>query len=519
MRESRERRLLYVGLCIALIPVLLLRDFIPSNELRYLSIADEALRNGTFFAFTNHGVPFTSKPPLYIWIVMLCRWITGAHRMWLLGLFSLVPAILIARVIDRWTVHDMDTPTRSVARLMLITSGIFFISAVTIRMDMLMALFIVLALRDFWMMQSDEPSAKRCRWTFPIYVFLATFTKGPLGLIIPLFVTLAYLVVSGKLSSFLRYWGWRTWGVFLGLTALWFAGMYAEGGLNYLHDFIVTQTVNRTFDSVRHGRPFYYYFLTIWYILAPWSLFVIGIIISALQPKVVRSGIQTFFLTAAITIFLVLSCVDSKMQIYMLPAVPFMVYAASMFLPRFRDYRWIRLSLAIPAGIILLALPILVWAASYFESVEYLKNGLLYAAATVLTLTGGNVLYHLYGKEREHVILIVRRLAGGIALTVFVAAWSLPKVGGDIGYGKLCRKADKISAKSGVSEVRAWHLEHAENMDALLDKPVKVIDQRVIPSMDSNKPYLLLLPKDDLKYISEKEVYKVGAYAVVVFRQ
>lgn len=109
MRESRERHLLYLGLCAALIPVLLLRDFTPSNELRYLSIADEALRNGTFFAFTDHGVPFTDKPPLYLWIVMLCRWLTGAHRMWLLGLFSLVPAIVIARVIDKWTVHDLDS--------------------------------------------------------------------------------------------------------------------------------------------------------------------------------------------------------------------------------------------------------------------------------------------------------------------------------------------------------------------------------------------------------------------------
>ena len=45
MRESRERHLLYLGLCAALIPVLLLRDFTPSNELRYLSIADEALRS------------------------------------------------------------------------------------------------------------------------------------------------------------------------------------------------------------------------------------------------------------------------------------------------------------------------------------------------------------------------------------------------------------------------------------------------------------------------------------------
>ncbi len=92
MSRGIEKYLLFVGVAVALAPVLMLRDFTPANELRYLSIADEALAGHTFFAFTNHGVPYADKPPLYLWIVMLCRWLTGAHRMWLLALFSLFPA-------------------------------------------------------------------------------------------------------------------------------------------------------------------------------------------------------------------------------------------------------------------------------------------------------------------------------------------------------------------------------------------------------------------------------------------
>ena len=51
---------------ICLLPEMLMRDFTPSNELRYLSIADEALRDGHFFAFFNHGLAYADKPPLYI---------------------------------------------------------------------------------------------------------------------------------------------------------------------------------------------------------------------------------------------------------------------------------------------------------------------------------------------------------------------------------------------------------------------------------------------------------------------
>ena len=127
------------------------------------------------------------------------------------------------------------------ARLMLITSGIFFVSAVTIRMDMLMSLFIVLALYEFWRMQSGEPGAARCRWRFPIYIFLAMFTKGPLGLIIPLAVTAAYLAVSGRLNRFFRYWSWRTWSVLIVLVAAWLAAVYAEGGAGFLREFVENQ--------------------------------------------------------------------------------------------------------------------------------------------------------------------------------------------------------------------------------------------------------------------------------------
>lgn len=41
-----------------------MRDYTPNNELRYLSIIDEALRNGNFFTFTLDGEIYADKPPL-----------------------------------------------------------------------------------------------------------------------------------------------------------------------------------------------------------------------------------------------------------------------------------------------------------------------------------------------------------------------------------------------------------------------------------------------------------------------
>lgn len=96
-----KNNFVYLFILLALLPVLLLRDYTPGNELRYLSIADEALRNGTFFAFTNQGIPYADKPPLYFWLVMLAKGVLGKHAMWLLGLFSLLPAWVIVRTMNR----------------------------------------------------------------------------------------------------------------------------------------------------------------------------------------------------------------------------------------------------------------------------------------------------------------------------------------------------------------------------------------------------------------------------------
>ena len=40
------------------------RDCTPANELRYLSIANEAIENGSFFEFTNNAIHNADKPPI-----------------------------------------------------------------------------------------------------------------------------------------------------------------------------------------------------------------------------------------------------------------------------------------------------------------------------------------------------------------------------------------------------------------------------------------------------------------------
>lgn len=131
---------------------------------------------------------------------------------------------------------------------MLLTSGLFTGSAIVLRMDMLMSLFIILSLYTFYRIYTGRCSPAD-PIKLPIYIFLAIFTKGPVGLIIPLLTIPAFLLVKKQFKTIGKYLGWKQWSILIGLCSLWFIAVYLEGGKTYLNNLLFHQTINRAVDS------------------------------------------------------------------------------------------------------------------------------------------------------------------------------------------------------------------------------------------------------------------------------
>ncbi|MDE6512571.1 MAG: hypothetical protein K2L05_00100 [Muribaculaceae bacterium] len=320
---------IYVVAAAAMLPALLLRDATPDNELRYLSIADEALRNGSFWCFSNHGEIYADKPPLYLWLVVGARALLGQNCEWLIGLFSLVPMLLVGRIMAGWARPFLTVQQLQAALLMLFTCGFFPGLALTLRMDMLLTLFVVLALRQVWRMAQGEPS-RRHEALLGLYVFLALFTKGPYGVLIPLLGSVAYLAWIRRIGLFRRIWGWPAWAVLLGGCACWFGGVFMEGGPDYLNNLLFHQTVDRAHNAFTHDRPWWYYCGCVWYVIAPWSLLYVWVI-ARNREIALRGDFRKMMVAVFAVTFVMLSCVSSKLQVYLLPAIPFGVfYGASL---------------------------------------------------------------------------------------------------------------------------------------------------------------------------------------------
>lgn len=529
-----KNKYIYLIWFIALLPAMILRDYTPNNELRYLSIVDEALQNGNVFTFTNQGEIYADKPPLHFWLMMVGKLILGEHYIWYYSLLSFIPALIILITMSKWIRREeetvnvvadnrimIDNNSRNfiTAQLMLMTTGLFAGAALIVRMDMLMNMFIVLSLYSFYQMYSGV-NMTRNSWLFPIFVFLALFSKGPLGLLIPFVSTIMFLIYKKKLSDYKKYWGWKSFLIILLGSVVWFTGVYIEGGNDYLNNLLFHQTVGRGIDSFHHKEPVYYYLISIWYTLAPWSLLVLGLFAASIVKKRINSTLEQFFAVIILSTFVMLSLISSKLAIYPLPIVPFLIFLTVLQFNKFDMQNvWIKLTIALPAVIFILALPGIVYVSS-MEGMQYLADRFIYAGAVVLTLTGILVIYFIYLKRDS--VRSINSLALGFLLSVFLIGWSMPKLNNQLGWGNMCEKAKELSEEYKINDYWVYKISRSENMDVYLGKDIIKAEKEDLLN-ENNENKLLMLRTKDIKndpdihsLVLNKVQYQFGENVIVI---
>lgn len=479
---------------ICLIPEMLMRDFTPSNELRYLSIADEALAGGNFFAFFNHGAAYADKPPLYLWIVMLCKTLTGGHSVFALTLFSILPAFVIVWLMDRWVMSKASVSDRMAMAMMLLTCVMFLGTAVVIRMDMLMCMFIVLALFTFWRMYElridGEPDGgdavvyKKCSWLLPVWIFMALFTKGPVGLLVPPVSIAVFLIVKRKWRDIGEYLGLKTWGVIAALCAIWFTCVFFDGGMEYLDNLLFKQTMGRAVKAFTHSRPFWFYAVAILWCIAPYTFILVGSLVESVWPsgknkaeipaESVRSDLEIFFLCIIGSTFVMLSSFSSKLPVYLVPMFPFVVYLFPLVSSRKGTRSWLVWAIAIPAAIMSLAALVSMLVLAGIVNVnalvpELYEYNFVFSGATKIAaalLFIGNLLALWFLFRRRQWNLPVFMMGASLLLMIYAASGVLVKANPYMGYREVCQDVPE------GTEVVTLFVHRPENMDVYLGRQI-----------------------------------------------
>lgn len=463
----------FIFMC--LLPVMSMRDFSPSNELRYLRIADEAIAQGHLFAFTLDGEAYADKPPLYLWLIMLFRMLLGKHSMLMLSILSLVPAFVTVHVMDRWLKLD-DHVDRLAVCFMMMSCALFLGMSVFLRMDMLMSMAILLAIYTFHRMYRGEGNRRVQEVMLPVWIFIALFTKGPVGLLMPLLVIAVFLIRVGRAREIGNYLGWKSFGIIAALCSVWFLGVYLDGGKEYLENLLFHQTLGRAVNSFHHKNPFWYYLMTFWYVVAPYCLLLAGAVISSLAASrrgVERSELEVLSSVAVVSTTVMLSCFSGKLAIYYAPVMPFLVILFVEVVRRTGWRRWMTWCLGSVLGLVgtalVLFLGVLVFGrgvpqvSSLLSQFRFLSEPLTVCAILMLVsgIGFGLVLLH-----RGKANLAVTATVASLFMAVYTASPAMPRINDWVGFANLCETIPE------GAEVSTVHVRRSSNMSFFLGHEV-----------------------------------------------
>lgn len=507
-----------IFITIALLPVMLARDYTPSNELRYLNIVDEMIDGAHPFAMSDHSVPYADKPPLYFWFASLMKMIAGRHYMFLLTLLSFVPAIVIAFVMDRWTGERLTPLQRSAATLMLFSTAYFLASSMVLRMDMLMCMFIVLSLYTFHKIYLNKKGARdraahikshesanyqKDTLLLPVFVFLAIFSKGAVGFLVPVISIIVFLI-SERDWRIRRYLGLRFWGILILLCALWFTGVYIDGGKEYFNNLLFHQTVDRAVNSFHHKEPFWYYLVAYWYIFAPWCVLIFVSFFVGAKGRFLGDSTSKLFICIAATTFVMLSIISSKIAIYMLPAIPFFVYAAVLQLSGAEKKGAFKFAIGFAAVInilifagALLAKPVL---GCKFD--ELPKLWAPYWLITIAPAAGG--VYALIKLKKNDLSKAIISVTTTLFILFYFIGLSTNKINPLMGVRAGSLEAAELAVEKNM-DLRYYKYDKMVNLDHYFKQKNMTISKIEIEEMQGAKGYIL--------FFREKEIRRDSVFA------
>jgi 4-amino-4-deoxy-L-arabinose transferase-like glycosyltransferase len=123
--------------------------------------------------------------------------------------------------------------------------------------------------------QPDRPKTQS-RWYLAFYIFsaLAVLTKGPVGLVLPGLIIIAFALYMGNVRVLMREMRLvRGSLIFLLITLPWYILVILFNGQSYIDSFFGYHNIER-FTSVvnNHSAPWYFYFLVVPIAFLPWSV-------------------------------------------------------------------------------------------------------------------------------------------------------------------------------------------------------------------------------------------------------
>jgi 4-amino-4-deoxy-L-arabinose transferase-like glycosyltransferase len=312
------------------------------DEPRYAQVAKEMVGTGDWILMHVNGNTYVDKPPLFFWLIALSSFLwqgfTSFSARFPSGLFSTLTVLLTFFLGKKL----YGSRTGFLSALILATSFEFAYLSTRANIDATLTFFTTTSIFLFlhWYQHSkgegDEEKGKRSLSIYGFYIGMAfaTLAKGPVGFILPLIVSLVYLLVQKDWKAMKKMRLLTGMALCFVVVLSWYLPAVLKGGQDFINETLLHNTIDRFAKGSSHIRPFYYYFTNFPVDFLPWFLFLPGAIVYGFSER--KEGISRGFLFLLIwfvAIFLFFSVSRGKRAIYLLPLYP----AASLMVGRFWD--------------------------------------------------------------------------------------------------------------------------------------------------------------------------------------
>ncbi|MCB0795515.1 MAG: glycosyltransferase family 39 protein [Flavobacteriales bacterium] len=429
--------LIAVGALLLFVPGLGAVHLFDWDEINFAEIAREMLVTGDWLQPQIDHRPFHEKPPLFMWMQAICMSVFGIGEFAarvpnaIAGLFTLLALYRIGSNLRDGTFGMLWV----LAYVGSLLPHLYFRSGI---IDPWFNLFIFLGLHHL-IEASARDALARHGWLSGFYLGLAVLTKGPVGLLIPGLVVLAYTAFNGFRIPI----GWLT----IGRTAAgiafvvgsWLVVDVVRHGPVFIEDFFWRQVAMLTTEDAGHGGFFGYHFVVLLVGCFPASLFAIRQLLRPERESARLNDHRRWMVLLFWVVLILFSIVRTKIVHYSSLAYFPLTYLAALTLESIWKRgstagTWTRIGIGVVGGILALVftlLPVIgnnlyiirpLFAQDAFAlgnlDAEVTWSGSEALAGLWLGLTVASALFWLDGKDRRWGILT---LFGGMALFIPLA--------------------------------------------------------------------------------------------------
>ncbi|RHX88685.1 ArnT family glycosyltransferase [Leptospira stimsonii] len=291
------------------------------DENIYGSASKSMFQTGDYFRIKVNQQAFTEKPPFYFWLTSIFYHIFG------IGEFATRMPSVLSGILSFIAIYFFGKKVLSekfgLAWALLYSSSLLpLILSRTAYIDHLFNTLIFFSVVCIYLYDVEAELKNRTRFLYLILgafvMGLATLTKGPLGIGVPVLSFIAMRILQKKYS--ISVWETAIAGFVCVLTiASYYFTDYLLHGDEFIIGFLEFQKKLLTKSLESHTGPWFYHFLVALVGFFPWTPFIFGYSLKEnrdLSENDKLKGLFLFFLSWTILVLVIFSIVQTKLPHY-----------------------------------------------------------------------------------------------------------------------------------------------------------------------------------------------------------